>query len=159
MALYFTDLSRLKYLTVFLLILFGPITYLRAAGVVRAHKKIALENISLKPVTEKLQQIRANIKDSKPVTIVTLYRDFDSKIPCTIFTGNLPVSTADNYPILYSSRSYDLNSNPENYSSNFSPSHKLLIDYFLSKYPLKVDSVLLICSNDLFYLYKNKKIK
>lgn len=158
-ALFYTDKSMLKYFALAVILVFSPIAYLKAGGLVRERKKMAIENNEDKAMMAQLEQIKYKTEGGKPITILTLYREFDSKMPYPIFSSNLPASTADKYPIMYS---YNFPIDGKHDSTfrnewNFKTLGKIHIDYILSAKPLKIDSTTMIYSCDLYYLYKNNK--
>jgi hypothetical protein len=158
-ALYNTDKVNLKYIMLLLLLVMSPIAYIKAAGLIRERKRTAMESEKTQPMVSQFEQIRNKVEGGKPITILTLYREFDDKIPFPVFSSSLSVSTTDQYPILYT---YNFPANRKHDSTfinekNFRLYHKIYVDYILSRYPLKIDSTSLTYSTDLFYLYKNNK--
>lgn len=154
-TLFATDTSKFRYLAIILILILSPFTYLKSAGMVRAHKNAAMQVDGYAQVESKLGEIRTYINDSKPVTCITVYREFDSIIPFNVFTGSLPVSTTKGYPIL--DASHFNNFKGSRYSDNFRSSGKIHIDYIISHSPITLDSVSLLTSNTIYYLYKNNR--
>lgn len=158
-AFFYTDTSKLKYLTLGLLLIFSPISYLKAAGLIRAKKQAAIENEKAAPLISQIDQIRSKIEGGKPRTILTLYREFENDLPYSVLSCNLPASTTDKQPILYT---YNFPIDRQEGSVfknelNFQTHGKLYVDYILSKHALSIDSTTMVYSCNLFYLYKNNK--
>ncbi|MGP8215900.1 MAG: hypothetical protein ACLQQ4_10080 [Bacteroidia bacterium] len=156
-AFFTTDKARLKYLVLSFLLLFSPITYLNVKNIISDRKKMAIRRENVKPLIDQFQQIKYKIEGGKPRTILTLYRDFDKKVPFEILASSLPCSTTDKFPILYTNNFHNEDNTVCDYSSNFNTWGRIYVDYILSAYPLKIDSTSMVCSCDLFYLYKNNK--
>jgi hypothetical protein len=150
---------NLKYIAFILLILISPLAYLKAGGLVRAKKKMANEYALKESTIKQLDEIKNKLQATKPLTILTLYREFDTVLSYPIFITSLPVSTINKQPILYTEVSSDdtPNSGPFKYEDNFLFYHKIHIDYVLSRHPLSLDSTSLVYSCNLFYLYQNNK--
>lgn len=158
-ALFTTDTSKLKYLTAVLLILFSPLTYIKAGRAIMVHKQAAIEFNENIGNREQFAKISTETSLGKPVTILTLYRDFDTVMPFPIFATSLPVSTADKQPILYSScfPIEGIHDSTFKNERNFQFFHRLHIDYILSRRPIALDSTTLTYSCNLFYLYRNNR--
>lgn len=159
-ALFITDTTKLKYLAAFTFLLFSPLTYVKAARYIIAHKNSAIEYNENIINRKQLDTIASKTMLGHPITIMVLYRDFDSVMTYPVFTTSVPVITADKQPILYSCNfPLDNKFNPNSKSEpNFILYHKLHIDYILSRHPLQIDSTALTYSCNLFYLYRNNRI-
>jgi len=158
-AIYATSTPKVKYLTFILLLLFSPFSYIKAGKLVQEKKKVALEANSNKLTISLFEEIRNKIQTTKPVTILTLYNEFDKDLPFPIFSSCIPVATNNKQPVLYTA-DFPLEApkgNSYKYEDNFQFFHKLHIDYILSRYPLSLDSISLTYSCNLFYLYQNNK--
>ncbi|HWY98571.1 MAG TPA: hypothetical protein VNY36_05745, partial [Bacteroidia bacterium] len=158
-ALCYVGGKNIKKATLFLLLFFAPIAYLKAYNQVKQRKIASIENDQLKPFSAKLEPVASKIEGGGPKMVLLLYREFDSTIPLTDFMTNLPVATADKSPITYTvnilSTKY-----PDpvgKYEGKFRTYGRQYVNYFLSKHPLSIDSTTLVYSNDLFFLYKNNK--
>ncbi|MGP8215899.1 MAG: hypothetical protein ACLQQ4_10075 [Bacteroidia bacterium] len=158
-AIFTTDTARLKYLTLSILLLFSPITYLKTKDIIKDRKKMAIRREDVKPLIDQFQQIKYKIEGGEPITILAISNEFNSKLPGPVFTSSLPVCTSDKIPILYT-ENFPING-PDSmlyYELNFRTRGKIHIDYMLAAHPFKIDSTSLIYSCNLFYLYKNNKI-
>jgi len=148
-----------RYAMFSLILLFSPITYFESYSLAKERKEMAIQNDMAKPFISQIEQLKNKIEGGKERTVLTLYKEFDDKIPFEVFETNLPAATTDRFPILFT---YNFSNNIKvdgnnPYELNFVTKGKIHIDYILSKYPLKIDSTSLTYSCNSFYLYKNLK--
>ncbi|HTA83598.1 MAG TPA: hypothetical protein VK783_11705 [Bacteroidia bacterium] len=158
-AFFYTEKTNLKYIALILILLISPITYLKSARTIKEHKIMWAEYDKARPVVTQLEGIKNNAEGSHPITILTLYREFDDIVPFPVLSSCLPLVNNSKQPILYT---YDFpiegtHKGSFKNESNFQTYGKLNIDYILSRHPITLDSTSLAYSCNLYYLYKNNR--
>lgn len=158
--IFYKGLPNTKKAAIAIILLFAPITYIKAFNQIRLRKVNYSINEKLKPLCSQIGQLKYKIDPGKPRTILYKMGDIDT-IPYIYFLMHLPVSTTDNLPITYSVDVYFSHPMSEvPYNDRFITHGKLYIDYFLSAKPLTIDSTILVEHNEVFYLYRNtRKVK
>ena len=158
-AFYGVDYPIPKYAMLSVILLISPFAFLDSYNLAIEHKTMALQNDTASSFIAQLGHLKEHIEGKKPVTILALYKEFDNQLPFEDFETDLPSSTNDKFPILYS---YNFSTQKEgdstnSYNKNFTTYGRIHIDYMLSKYPITMDSVALAYSGNSLYLYKNLK--
>ncbi len=155
--LFYTGITNIKRLTIAILLLFAPITYLKAAAQIKLRKDNYTVNEKLSLLNTQVEQIKDKIEPGKPRHVLMVLDDINYAPLIYLYT-HLPFSTTDKLPITYVVNKITRYPMDEmQYKDAFKTHGKLYNDYFLSRNPLIIDSTTLVYQTTIFCLYKNNK--
>lgn len=155
--IFYIGLSEVKMLSMIILLLFAPVTYIKAYGQIELRKHTFDINEQFKAQSNKVEAIEHYMGTGKPQHILLVLDDINYA-PYIYIYMHLPFSNKDGYSISYiESRFPYFPVNRQLYNQCFVPKGNLHADFILSKDTLSLDSISLLYSTDIFFFYRNNR--